>query len=232
MSSIKLLSDIKIPRVYYTPEVWNDIQHLVQSMTKEIGWWNTVEVTENGNYILTDTIIPEQWVSGGETDITKDTLAEAADELIEAGVDTSKLLAWGHSHVNMGTTPSHTDVTTAMSFREDVPFLIRGIYNKRNENRVDILDFARNILFEKVDNQVLLPAMPQARRNMLDDIMKDKVHERTYNYNNNYRNNYNRNQQQHQRQFGFGPNGNASPKTPAIPPAAGADWWEDINYGN
>lgn len=180
MSSISILDNHPIPTVFYTAKAWNTIQHLVAAVPTEIGWWQMVEKMSDGNYLLTETIVPEQTVSGGEADITKDSLAEEGDALLAAGHDTSKLLCWGHSHVNMAPNPSGQDVSQALAWAGDIPFIIRGIYNKKGEARVDILDFEKGIQFNEVPNMIYSPGLDDAEKARLDALIESNVKTRTY----------------------------------------------------
>jgi len=78
-------------------------------------------------------------------DIGKLTMA-----LIDSGSDglekANKLRFWGHSHVHMGTSPSGTDERTMERFgREQMPWYVRGIFNKYGRAEFTLYLFDRGL---------------------------------------------------------------------------------------
>jgi hypothetical protein len=73
-------------------------------------------------------------VAATTCEILADGLAEFATELLSRpdGMEiVNRLCFWGHSHVNMGTSPSGQDESQMETFKESGhPFFIRGILNK------------------------------------------------------------------------------------------------------
>lgn len=149
------------------PEIiYNDIFYIVDKFDQEVGFLGKVKVKDN-SYTITELFIPEQEVNHSVTDITEAGLSQLALEL----GDTSDLLFWGHSHVNMSVTPSDRDDATALLFSNN-PFLIRGIFNKRKEYRFDVFHFSDNILYEPRDISVNFPVKVSKD---WDKILKEKV---------------------------------------------------------
>jgi len=145
---------MRIPAVYYTPEVWAVITLAVQHCTKEVGWLGMVTKLDNGDYLIDKIYIPEQTVSGAETDISADAMAALAAEIFAEGDDPSRLKYWGHSHVNMGVGPSGQDETQVEEYLDSHSVFLRGIYNKRGESKVDIYDRTQGVVFQCVPNSV------------------------------------------------------------------------------
>lgn len=137
-----LFTPPRAPEVLYADIAWSKLQLAIQHCAKEVGWMGTVEKNEHtGNYIITDIIVPPQEVSAASTEIDHMALVEWADS---HEYDTDKLRYWGHSHVNMGVSPSIQDERQIQEYMEnrmlmyDDTFFIRGIYNKSGDAKVDV----------------------------------------------------------------------------------------------
>jgi hypothetical protein len=181
------------PRLYYLPHVWNQIQYIVQASPQEVGWWGLVEKVET-DYVVTALYVPEQTVSAAETDITAETMGDLAMEVLAAGLDPSKLYYWGHSHVNMGVSPSGQDETQVRDYLVNCPVFIRGIYNKAGASKVDIYDVEQNVCFESVTNVPAHPQLTKDDKAALDALLKTNVKKQTLPVYNGYGGYGNRNQ--------------------------------------
>lgn len=144
------------PTVFYSPEAWFSIQHLVEIAPKEVGWLGLVEELEF-DYLITQIFIPEQTVTAAETDISSDAMMDLYNELIADGIDTSKLIYWGHSHVNMGVTPSGQDEIQVSEYLDSCQKFIRGIYNKAGVAKVDVYDQTAGYVYQCVDTAIDVP---------------------------------------------------------------------------
>lgn len=163
------------PEVYYTTAVWQSIRYLVAKCTQEVGWLGTVEATETGDYLVTEIFVPPQKVSGAETEIDKSAMEELYDTLIDAGKDPSKLIYWGHSHVNMGVSPSPQDERQIEEYLDTCPVFIRGIYNKAGASKVDVFDRDEGVVYQCVDAYALHDVIPRELRTTLDTVIDTNV---------------------------------------------------------
>ena len=166
-----------VPRVFYAPGVWERIQYLVSKCTKEVGWLGLVEKINN-DYLITEIFVPEQTVTGAETDISSTAMAALAMQLLRENKDPSKLRYWGHSHVNMSVSPSTTDENQVAEYLETCNYFIRGIYNKSNASKVDVYDRDRGVAYQCVaESNCYLTQEVIAE---LDKMIADNVKEQTY----------------------------------------------------
>lgn len=182
ISLIQREAAVKAPTVWVTPQVRAEMDLVISHCQKEVGWMCLVENPEEGHFVITDIYIPKQTVHAAETDIDESAMQELALSLISQDIDTDKLYAWFHSHVNMGVSPSGQDERQVEEFLEGCPVFIRGIMNKRGEFKVDVYYRDHNVAFTNVDFKVLY-AIPAEREEEILRTIKDNVKEITYHSN-------------------------------------------------
>ena len=125
--------------VRITPTAWMKMQTLVMGYNKEVGWFGTCERVSQNEYRIKDILIFPQYTSGCFVDDERDDPLEFRkwlDTLSDEDYNSRRL--WGHSHVNMGTSPSGTDNDMFKRFAHtscapgcDNNFAICLILNKR-----------------------------------------------------------------------------------------------------
>ena len=143
-------------KVYIEPKAWQKMEGLIQECDKEIAWHGLVEKKDKGEYIITDIIVFPQTVTGCTvtSDYTKYSmwLMNQPDEIF------NKIRCHGHSHVNMGVSPSGVDT----SYQEDIlknlnTFYIFMIWNKKGDNWCAIYDVESNIVYTDKDIEIISP---------------------------------------------------------------------------
>lgn len=169
----------KAPRVIYTTEVWTSIQYIVGKCAKEVGWLGTVEF-DGDDYWITEIFIPEQEVTGVTTEIEGDALADLAHWLMENDRDPGQLYYWGHSHVNMGVSPSSQDESQLAEYLDNCRVFIRGIYNKKGDTKVDVFDRDAGIVFQCVSDHPEHDLISHELKKKLDADLDKNVSERRY----------------------------------------------------
>ena len=114
--------------IYITRSAYNRIGAIVRASDLEVSMLAEVEIV-NKNIVITEIHIPKQTRAAAFTKIVHDGIID----LIETGVDPSKIKCWIHSHVNMGVSPSGQDVKQAEELMKDSDWFMRGIFNKKGE---------------------------------------------------------------------------------------------------
>lgn len=143
--------------LFFSEMAYLKMMSLVWTTDKEIGWNGIVYKTENG-YYCTDILVYPQLVT--------QTTVESDDEKIHEwliGIDDDtfrNMNMHGHSHVNMGVTPSGTDendqkMILTQKLKDD-SFYVFIIVNKKGDKNIRIYDLADNILYENGDVAVKL----------------------------------------------------------------------------
>lgn len=151
-------------RLVIAGQAWRKILGLVQECTEEIAWHGTVEKSADiindkkvYTYTITDVIVFPQTVTG--CTVTSDEteysmwLAQQPDDVFNA------LRFHGHSHVNMGVSPSGVDTT----YQEDIlnnlqDFYIFAIFNKKGDIWCAIYDVEDNVAFDNKDIEIVTPS--------------------------------------------------------------------------
>lgn len=209
------------PIVLININALNKMKEYIRQSNKEIGWLGTV-VKENGMYNILDVYLFKQEVHETTTEITTDGLNEFAMEILsqEDGMEIwNNMKMWGHSHVNMSTSPSVQDDNQMDLFTQNAnDFFIRIIANKKDEFRIDVWDYEKGVIYEKLNYiidygkdaeliqelqmkifklQSIIDDKTNVKKEMIDEVAKEikgKVKEKTFKtyptYNNSYGHKY------------------------------------------
>ncbi|MCD8376445.1 MAG: hypothetical protein LUD69_05830 [Oscillospiraceae bacterium] len=141
-------------KLYFTPSSYIKMQMLVADADKEIAWHGVAKrhETEKDAYVISDILVYPQIVTGANVDTDQEKyqmwLMGFEDDVF------NNIRMQGHSHVNMGVTPSGVDTSfyeKILDQLEDDMFYVFLIWNKRGDNWIKIYDLAENVLFETVD---------------------------------------------------------------------------------
>ena len=149
-------NNIPEPTVYITTQAYTKMRMLVDKTTTEIGWYGTVTKVPGltGVYVIEDIIVYPQKVTGATCEQLDNKMFEFEMSLTTDQVNHKRF--HGHSHVNMGTTPSGVDEQFYHDILTQVTdFFIITVTNKRNEYTTRFYDMEHNILFTDVPISVI-----------------------------------------------------------------------------
>lgn len=149
-------NNIPEPTVYITTQAYTKMRMLVDKTTTEIGWYGTVTKVPGltGVYVIEDIIVYPQKVTGATCEQLDNKMFEFEMSLTTDQVNHKRF--HGHSHVNMGTTPSGVDEQFYHDILTQVTdFFIVTVTNKRNEYTTRFYDMEHNILFTDVPISVI-----------------------------------------------------------------------------
>lgn len=151
--------DRAVPGIYISLLAHNKMSEFMKQNDKEVGWLG--KVTKSGKaYSIEDVYLFEQEVHATTTEITTEGLNNFAMELMSTpdGMEVwNDIKLWGHSHVNMGTTPSGQDETQMKLFEEgENDFFIRLIGNKKGDLRIDLFNYEEGIIYEELPYQIYM----------------------------------------------------------------------------
>jgi len=139
------------PEVMISSQALTKMKIYVDECADEIGWLGTAYRTGNVIFI-DDMFLFDQDVHATTTEITPEGLSDFAEELLAKGDEGieiwNNLKAWGHSHVNMGVTPSGQDDAQMKTFKDGGhDWFIRIIANKKSELKIDLYDYTTGIVY-------------------------------------------------------------------------------------
>lgn len=141
--------------VVFSPNAWDKMWALVDGFTSEVGWFGVVSRSEEDEftYKVDDILVYPQTVTN--TTVTFDEL-EVSKWLYEHREDEryDEIHMHGHSHVNMGVSPSGTDKQHYKETLAQIPadgFYLFMIWNKSRKSYCEIYDMKYNLLFENDD---------------------------------------------------------------------------------
>lgn len=144
----------------FSEVAWLKMQALVREFDKEVAWHGIASRGDDdaaNEYYIDDIVVYPQEVTG--TTVNTDQV-EYQKWLMELDDDTyDHLRMQGHSHVNMGVTPSSVDTALYEKMLDGLPeddFFIFLIWNKKNDRTIKIYDLKKNILFETDDVRVFV----------------------------------------------------------------------------
>ena len=195
MFKVRTNADTKIqtifgtPKVYITTNAYAKMAHIVDMVDKEVGWLGTAEWVKPSDILVIDDIfLFHQEVNSSTCEITPEGLAEFAEELLQKdnGVDIwNNIKVWGHSHVNMGVSPSSQDDSQMKVFADHNDWFLRIIANKSGELKVDLFDYQANISYIDLKWNILIPELSSTKE-FIEKEIKEKVKEKTYSHNYGY----------------------------------------------
>lgn len=182
-ASVELLAEK--PQVLVSREAYDRMRHYVDLADKEVGWLGTVR-KDGSDFLIEEVFLFKQEVQATTCEISADGLAEFATEILSSREDgmevVNSLQFWGHSHVNMGTSPSGQDDAQMEVFQESgLPWFIRGILNKNGRMEFTIYLFESGVKI--VDPEwVLWEPEDETLRAEIEADFKTKVSEIKYTY--------------------------------------------------
>jgi hypothetical protein len=143
--------------VWLTQEAYRKILALVTGFSDEVGWHGTVSRSGDNEFVIEDIFVYPQVVTGS-TVVTDQ--AAYTQWLYGFDDDTfNKIRMQGHSHVNMGVSPSGVDNEHRQKILgqlESGMFYIFMIWNKSLVIHTLVYDMARNVLYDEDDVEVML----------------------------------------------------------------------------
>jgi len=142
------------PTIIISEEAHRDISILVHQVATEVGWFNLVHWTPEGNLYISDIMVPKQRCHGATTELTTDGISELFTKLMSedaaAGIPDAqgrrhRVRCWGHSHVHGPVSPSGQDDNQMRDFGVmGVELMIRSIHNKSGSSRYDVFYYREN----------------------------------------------------------------------------------------
>lgn len=172
--------------IYFSAEAWAKMTMLIKEFDKEVAWHGVAHRTEDethDEYVIDDIVVYPQEVTGATVEMDTEKYALWLQENIE-DERFNHIHMQGHSHVNMGTTPSSVDLNhqeEILGMLGDDDFYIFMIWNKSFSSTNKIYDLKKNVMFEDKDITVKIVGQTEG----LDEFIKsakEMVKTKSYSY--------------------------------------------------
>lgn len=150
--------DLVDPKIYITAMAFCKMQTLIQKCDKEIAWHGLVRHSGR-NYTIYDILVYPQTVTAATATSIDDDYPIWISKLEDKEINNMRMQ--GHSHVNMGVTPSGVDEQYYRDLLAHVTdYYIVMVLNKRNDATVRLYDVANNVLYEDLSYELILDGRP------------------------------------------------------------------------
>ena len=172
--------------VYFSTEAWAKMVMLIKEFDKEVAWHGVARRVEDESldeYVIDDIVVYPQEVTGSTVEMDTEKYALWIQENIE-DERFNHIYMQGHSHVNMGTSPSSVDLNhqeEILGMLGNDDFYIFMIWNKSLASTNKIYDLKKNVMFEDKDITVKIVGQNEG----LDEFIKnakDMVKSKLYVY--------------------------------------------------
>lgn len=153
--SIKLMENL-CPYLLISSTALAKMRLYVEECTQEIGWLGSIQQVPDDKfcYIMDDVYLFDQEVHATTTEISPQGLSDFGVAILQEpnGMELwNRMCAWGHSHVNMGVTPSGQDDAQMNTFKSGgYPYFFRLICNKAGEIKVDMYDYSTGVIYTDI----------------------------------------------------------------------------------
>lgn len=143
--------------VYFTEVAWMKMTALLREFTKEVAWHATAYRIpgDNDEYLIKDIMVYPQTVTSATVDMDVEKYAQWIQDGVMAEDERfDHIRCQMHSHVNMGVSPSGTDIQHQEEILAQLgndDFYIFMIWNKSLKVHMRIFDMQKNTLFETND---------------------------------------------------------------------------------
>ena len=138
--------------IIFTPLAYLRCSELVKNFSGEVGWNGLIKKMEKNKYLIYDIMVYPQVVSGARTLDPTDTNVwyEKYDEVLE------EMRFQAHSHVNMSTTASTTDMENQKQIVLNVESGVRifQIWNKSGDINTFVYDLDTGIMYDRKDVEI------------------------------------------------------------------------------
>lgn len=168
-------TQITRPTVYISAVAYLKMLLYVQETNIEIAWHGTVERNQEHNwYHIKDVFLYPQTIAACTVNTDQEEYQEWLQNIEDDEVF-NNIRFQGHSHVNMGTSPSGTDLNMYHNFLQVLPkddYYIFMIMNKSKTITCFIYDLAKNLIYETQDIDIKI--LTNGSQDLIKDLKAEK----------------------------------------------------------
>ena len=161
----------------FAPIAFLKMTALIREFTSEVAWHGTVERVSPTRFLIKDILVYPQKVTGSTVNTDQEAYAQWMQELDNETFNSLRFQ--GHSHVNMGVSPSPTDIDNqgriVSQFTEGSDhFYIFMIWNKSMAFNARVFDMAANAIYDTDEVEIEIGGHPFHLEGFIKDA-KDTV---------------------------------------------------------
>jgi len=146
------------PKIIIDQKAKEWMKAIVDLHETEVGFYALSTMRDDNTFFISDVYYPKHNIANlGHCEIADSGQSDFMRLLISQGRedDVGKIKVWGHSHVDMGISPSKDDHDQAMeSARDNKDYFIRLITNKKHQIGVSFYDYKKNLIYDEVDWEI------------------------------------------------------------------------------
>lgn len=151
----EVIPNIEDPTIYITPTAYIKMRTLIEETDVEIAWHGVVH-RQGRIFIITDILVYPQKITSVTVESDDDLYPQWCMELEDDVLNNMRFQ--GHSHVNMGVTPSGVDEDYYTRLLTQVhDYYIIMVMNKSEKYTLRLYDVENNILYSDLDLNIYLP---------------------------------------------------------------------------
>lgn len=160
-------------KVYCLPTAWCKITTLIQKTDTEIAWHMLINKVSKNQYIITDVLVYPQTVTGATVNTDDTKYALWVNAIPDA--DFQIMRGQGHSHVNMGVSPSSVDTSYYADLLKTVQkgFYLFMIANKKGDMFLQLIDVDANTVYESSDIIFEIASQQWYQNKWYNEMMKN-----------------------------------------------------------
>lgn len=172
-----------MPTILISKQTYDAMYYIVAESSEEVSWLGTVE-RDGMTFLIDEVFLFDQEVHATQTRLDEESVGGFFTELASQpdGVEkVERVRFWGHSHVNMGVTPSgsygradYGDLGQMHSFGESCDYMVMGIANKGGAFRFEIFFYDLGIRVQDVGWEIYEPEQADLREQVMAEL-KAKV---------------------------------------------------------
>lgn len=163
------------PTIFISSQAYLKMMLYVRDTEVEIAWHGTVERNIEQNwYYIKDVFLYPQIIESATVDTNQEKYQDWLNNIEDDNVF-NNIRFQGHSHVNMGTSPSSTDLNMYDKFLQVLPkndYYIFMIMNKSGSLTSFIYDLAKNTIYESTDIDIKI--LCTNTKDLIKDIKEEK----------------------------------------------------------
>lgn len=160
----------------FSPIAFLKMNALIREFSSEVAWHGTVERISPKWFLVKDILVYPQKVTGATVNTDQEAYAKWMQELDDETFNSLRFQ--GHSHVNMGVSPSSTDIENqgriVSQFGSADHFYIFMIWNKSMDFSARVFDMSANSIYDTDEVEVEVAGHPFRLAGFIKDA-KDAV---------------------------------------------------------